>query len=132
MTDKMMLASMFVASATLIAALFLCSALLRRRRIRRERASLRSLPEIPQSIYEQDAYETRYIYASPATFSSGKTIRIRPEYYARLHEITTLTGRGNLSLIVYLDRVLQAHFEDNGPFIERFQSKCGSFKHPRR
>lgn len=121
MTDKMMLAGMFLAATSVIAIVaLLCTVRFRKRRAKEYSWEFR---EIPEEIYRQDAYETRYIYARQNSFASCKTIRIRPEYYDRLRQITEVVGRSNLSLIAYMDHVLRAHFEDNGAYIAEFCRK---------
>ena len=43
---------------------------------------------------------------------SDNRVRIRPEYYERLRSIAGVAG-GEVSITAYVDRVLEAHFEDN-------------------
>lgn len=121
MTDKMMLACMFAAATAAIALVVILCKMLSKKRSRKE-CSPELWPEIPAEIYEQDAYETRYIYAPRDTFSSDRKIRIRPEYYDRLRQVATTLDPRYFSMIAYVDNILRAHFEQNGEYIERF---CG-------
>ena len=62
-------------------------------------------------------YRLRFLLSRERTFTSRKTVRIRPEYYERLSRITA--QRGGVSLIAYVDNVLRAHFEDYAESIDR-------------
>jgi hypothetical protein len=67
----------------------------------------------------QQIYLSRFIRRGRGLFKSGKTIRVREEYYDRIRTITRIAGEKKVSLISYLDSVLQAHFDDNGEAISR-------------
>jgi len=67
---------------------------------------------------EKETYLSRFIYKRRLTFHGKQSIWIRPEYYATLKEISRVIGRNNLSPTAYLDKVLEAHFEDNKEIVE--------------
>ena len=113
MTDKMMLASMFAAAVAVIALVAILCMTIPGKRSRPKRAPATRV----------DAYETRYIYAPRSTFSSNRKIRIRPDYYKRLRQVSVTPGSRSFSLIAYLDNILRAHLEDNEEYIDCFCRK---------
>ena len=122
MTDKMMLACMFAAAVAVIALVVILCMTIPGKRSRQKRAPATRV-EIPTAVGGQDAYETRYIYAPRRTFSSNRKIRIRPDYYKRLRQVSVIPGSRSFSLIAYLDNILRAHLEDNGEYIDCFCRK---------
>lgn len=122
MTDKMMLASMFAAAVAEIALVVILCMTIPGKRSRPKRAPATRV-EIPTVGGGQDAYETRYIYAPRSTFSSNRKIRIRPDYYKRLRQVSVIPGSRSCSLIAYLDNILRAHLEDNEEYIDCFCRK---------
>lgn len=67
---------------------------------------------------EKETYLSRFIYKRRLTFHGKQSIWIRPEYYATLKEISRVIGRNNLSPTAYLDKVLEAHFEEYKEIVE--------------
>ena len=122
MTDKMMLARMFAAAVAVIALVVILCMTIPGKRSRQKRVSA-TQAEIPTAVGGQDAYETRYIYAPRRTFSSNRKIRIRPDYYKRLRQVSVIPGSRSCSLIAYLDNILRAHLEDNEEYIDCFCRK---------
>ncbi|WP_278965843.1 DUF3408 domain-containing protein [Alistipes senegalensis] len=122
MTDKMMLACMFAAAVAVIALVVILCMTIPGKRSRQKRVSA-TQAEIPTAVGGQDAYETRYIYAPRRTFSSNRKIRIRPDYYKRLRQVSVIPGSRSCSLIAYLDNILRAHLEDNEEYIDCFCRK---------
>lgn len=122
MTDKMMLACMFAAAVAVIALVVILCMTIPGKRSRQKRVSA-TQTEIPTAVGGQDAYETRYIYAPRRTFSSNRKIRIRPDYYKRLRQVSVIPGSRSCSLIAYLDNILRAHLEDNEEYIDCFCRK---------
>ena len=77
------------------------------------------LLEMLLSILQDDGYRRRYVLNRwDGAFRSGKTVRIRPEHYERLRQITARSGA--VSMIAYVDNVLHAHFEDYAESIDRY------------
>ena len=108
MTHYTTTACILLAAAAAAAALFI-----RRAAIHRRRSQPR--PDTAQD----DGYRRRYVLNRwDGAFRSGKTVRIRPEHYERLRQITSRSGA--VSMIAYVDNVLHAHFEDYAESIDRY------------
>lgn len=117
-----MLACMFAAAVAVIALVVILCMTIPGKRSRQKRVSA-TQAEIPTAVGGQDAYETRYIYAPRRTFFSNRKIRIRPDYYKRLRQVSVIPGSRSFSLIAYLDNILRAHLEDNEEYIDCFCRK---------
>lgn len=113
---------MFAAAVAVIALVVILCMTIPGKRSRQKRVSA-TQAEIPTAVGGQDAYETRYIYAPRRTFSSNRKIRIRPDYYKRLRQVSVIPGSRSCSLIAYLDNILRAHLEDNEEYIDCFCRK---------
>ena len=116
MTEKMIAATVLMGCVLLTAAVLIRRAVLHRQKLRlAEFATER--PSRPSGTVRCDVYRLRFLLSRERTFTSRKTVRIRPEYYERLSRITA--QRGGVSLIAYVDNVLRAHFEDYAESIDR-------------
>lgn len=73
--------------------------------------------EKPDWEYAKSVYRCRYILWRGPRWRSRKTIRIRPEHYETLKKITHIIGRDRITLIRYLDNVIEAHFVENSHVI---------------
>ena len=113
---------MFAAAVAVIALVAILCMTIPGKRSRPKRAPA-TQAESPTAVGGQDAYETRYIYAPRRTFSSNRKIRIRPDYYKRLRQVSVIPGSRSCSLIAYLDNILRAHLEDNEEYIDCFCRK---------
>lgn len=113
---------MFAAAVAVIALVVILCMTIPGKRSRQKRVSA-TQAEIPTAVGGQDAYETRYIYAPRRTFSSNRKIRIRPDYYKRLRQVSVIPGSRSCSLIAYLDNILRAHLKDNEEYIDCFCRK---------
>lgn len=123
MTDKMIWACMVMMAIAVVSILFIRRAILYRRRIRENiRSYIRS--DIPTQGRGNTVYEERFLFTPRAPFSSPKSVRIRPEYYDLLCQITQISGCSNISLTAYLDNVLRAHFEDYRDSIRKWKEKA--------
>ena len=61
---------------------------------------------------QDDGYRRRYVLNRwDGAFRSGKTVRIRPEHYERLRQITARSGA--VSMIAYVDNVLAEHLRQH-------------------
>lgn len=126
MTDKMIAACVVMAAVTVVAAPFIRRAALYRKRLRRREPAPQS-PPLPAGTVRKEGYRARYILAPRNPFTSGKTVRIRPEYYGLLRKITAAAPRGGMPVTAYVDNVLRAHFEDHREEIEQLYGKGGIF-----
>lgn len=54
---------------------------------------------------------------------SAKTAYIRPEFHERIQRIVGVIGKGQLSLSVFIDHVLERHFDEYEEVIRRLYSK---------
>ena len=105
MTHYTTTACILLAATAAAAALFIRRAAIHRRRSHRAG--------------QDDGYRRRYVLNRwDGAFRSGKTVRIRPEHYERLRQITARSGA--VSMIAYVDNVLHAHFEDYAESIDRY------------
>lgn len=109
MTHYTTTACILLAAAAAAAALFIRRAAIHRRRS--HRAGTAPQPQPRPDTAQDDGYRRRYVLnRRDGAFRSGKTVRIRPEHYERLRQITARSGA--VSMIAYVDNVLHAHFED--------------------
>lgn len=60
----------------------------------------------------EEEYLERFLHAPKAPIRSGKTAYIRKTYHERIQRIVQVIGKNELSLSVYVDRVLEEHFRD--------------------
>lgn len=117
MTHYTTTAGRMQAAAAAAAALFILRAAICRRRS--HRAGAAPQPQPRPDTAQDDGYRRRYVLSRrDGAFRSGKTVRIRPEHYERLRQITARSGA--VSMIAYVDNVLHAHFEDNAESIDRY------------
>ena len=80
---------------------------------------MKAQPQPRPDTAQDDGYRRRYVLNRwDGAFRSGKTVRIRPEHYERLRQITSRSGA--VSMIAYVDNVLHAHFEDYAESIDRY------------
>ena len=107
MTHYTTTACILLAATAAAAALFIRRAAIYRRRS--HRAGTAPQPQ-PRRRYVLNRWD--------GAFRSGKTVRIRPEHYERLRQITARSGA--VSMIAYVDNVLHAHFEDYAESIDRY------------
>jgi hypothetical protein len=117
MTHYTTTACILLAAAAAAAALFIRRAAIHRRRS--HRAGTAPQPQFRPDTAQDDGYRRRYVLnRRDGAFRSGKTVRIRPEHYERLRQITARSGA--VSMIAYVDNVLHAHFEDYTESIDRY------------
>lgn len=74
------------------------------------------VPEI--SPVEKERYLKRFIHRRRLPFRSTNSVWIRPEHHARIRSIIHSVGYGNVTITAYVDKVLEAHFEDTGNVVE--------------
>ena len=74
------------------------------------------IPEISPA--EKERYLKRFIHRRRLPFRSTNSVWIRPEHHARIRSIIRVIGYGNVTITAYVDKVLEAHFEDTGNVVE--------------
>lgn len=74
------------------------------------------VPEI--SPVEKERYLKRFIHRRRLPFRSTNSVWIRPEHHVRIRSIIRVIGYGNVTITAYVDKVLEAHFEDTGNVVE--------------
>ena len=117
MTHYTTTACILLAATAAAAALFIRRAAIYRRRS--HGAGTAPQPQPRPDTAQDDGYRRRYVLNRwDGAFRSGKTVRIRPEHYERLRQITARSGA--VSMIAYVDNVLHAHFEDYAESIDRY------------
>ena len=116
MTHYTTTACILLAAAAAAAALFIRRAAIHRRRSLR--AGTAPQPQPRPDTAQDDGYRSYVLNRWDGAFRSGKTVRIRPEHYERLRQITSRSGA--VSMIAYVDNVLHAHFEDYAESIDRY------------
>jgi len=67
---------------------------------------------------EKERYLKRFIHRRRLPFRSTNSVWIRPEHHARIRSIIRVIGYGNVTITAYVDKVLEAHFEDTGNVVE--------------
>ena len=91
MTHYTTTACILLAAAAAAAALFIRRAAIHRRRS--HRAGTAPQPQPRPDTAQDDGYRRRYVLnRRDGAFRSGKTVRIRPEHYERLRQITARSG----------------------------------------
>lgn len=73
---------------------------------------------IPTRGLAEDIFMSRYVGLRQPSFTAGKTVRIRPQYYRRIQEIIAKIGHDKVTIISYVDNVLKAHFDDNSKTVD--------------
>ena len=132
MSDKIIISSVILVAVFLVAVLFIRRAICYRKRMKRMvGASLMTEDAIlglnPPLVTDADRYLVRFIFLLRLPFRSSKTVKIRPEYYERMRDITHIIGHNDVSITAYVDKVLKAHLEDNRDSIE---SLCELYSRP--
>jgi Protein of unknown function (DUF3408). len=67
---------------------------------------------------EKERYLKRFIHRRRLPFRSANSVWVRPEHHARIRSIIRSVGQGNVTITAYVDKVLEAHFEDTGNVVE--------------
>lgn len=86
----------------------------------------------PSGVREEEIFLARFVGQRQPSFSGGKTVRIRPQHYKRIKEIVSEIGHDEVSIISYVDNVLNAHFADNSEILNHlFDDRHASGDTPR-
>lgn len=72
---------------------------------------------------QEKEYLEHFIRTGEKPVRSAKTAYIRPEFHERIQRIVGVIGKGQLSLSVFIDHVLECHFNDYEDVIRRLYSK---------
>lgn len=72
---------------------------------------------------QEKEYLEYFIRAGEKPVRSAKTAYIRPEFHERIQRIVGVIGKGQLSLSVFIDHVLERHFDEYEEVIRRLYSK---------
>ena len=125
MSDKIILSCVIMAAVFIVAVLFICRAMHYRKRMKNVIGANVPTEEItigtePPSSTAEESYLARYICLLRLPFHSSKTVKIRPEYYERIREITRVIGHKDVSITAYIDKVLKTHFNDYDKAISSF------------
>lgn len=72
---------------------------------------------------QEKEYLEHFIRTQEKPIRSVKTAYIRPEFHERIQRIVSVIGKGQLSLSVFIDHVLECHFNDYEEVIRRLYNK---------
>ena len=101
MTHYTTTACILLAAAAAAAALFIRRAAIHRRRS--HRAGTAPQPQPRPDTAQDDGYRRRYVLNRwDGAFRSGKTVRIRPEHYERLRQITSRSGAVSMLSLIHI------------------------------
>jgi len=119
MSDNLIMLCVVLAIVAVIAVLFIRRAIGHRKAIGIDVPDEEITIEVqPKERTVQDNYLIRYILTYTGAFKSSKTVRIRPEYVDRIKKAGRIVRGGKTTVTAYVDKVLQAHFEQHGGTID--------------
>lgn len=123
MTEKNIFPFVIMVAILSVAGLFFRKVLRYRRRLKdkgvsQDPADAAVLGFTPPQVTDADRYMLRFICLLRLPFRSSKTVKIRPEYYERIRDITRVIGRREETITAYVDKVLKAHLDDNRESID--------------